>query len=46
MYVVCMHVVEEIPHSLRSLSGAKKYVYYLDYFDEFAGHTMLQLTTV
>lgn len=32
--------------SLRSLSGAKKYVYYLDYFDEFAGHTMLQLTTV
>lgn len=32
-----MYVVVVIPNSLRRFSGAKKYVYYLDYSDEFIG---------
>jgi hypothetical protein len=37
MCFVCMYVVVVIPNSLKRLSGAKKYVYYLDYSDEFTG---------
>lgn len=37
MCFVCMYVVVVILNSLKRFLGVKKYVYYLDYSDEFIG---------